>query len=69
MVPALPPDASPELRRGGELLGGCPISIVVTEAFMASAPWLDGRLGQPPGPPTLSLLLSPQGANLCVVEK
>ena len=37
-----PPDASLELRRGGTLLGGCPISFVVTEA-LTSAPWLDGR--------------------------
>ena len=36
------PNASLELRRGGTLLGGRPISFVVTEALIASAPWLDG---------------------------
>ena len=39
--------------------------VVVTEAFMASAPWLDGPSDQPPGPLALSLSPSPQGANLC----
>ena len=60
-----PPDASMELRRIRELLGGCPISIVVTEAYTASAPWLDGPSHSPSGPGDLSLSLSPQGANLC----
>ena len=49
------PDASMELRRIRELLGGCPISIVVTEAFTASAPWLDGPSHLPPGSGALSL--------------
>ena len=55
----MPPDASLELRRGRALLGGNPISIVVTEAFMATAPWLDGPSHPPPGPGAAILVALP----------
>ena len=64
-APGTPPDASLGLRKGSKaLLGGFPIPIVVTAAFITTAPWLDGRSEASTGPAVLSLSLSPLGANL-----